>query len=107
MIECKFLLVETNNEKGEDMKDNCVCPRIYMPVCGEDGETYPNTCNADCAGTEVQCDGKCPCSTDGNGTDYRCCGEVAWAEVQCDGKCPCSNDGIGQDYGCPYLCPWF
>ena len=56
-------------EKGEDMKDNCVCPRIYMPVCGEDGETYPNTCNADCAGTEVQCDGKCPCST---GEDYEC-----------------------------------
>ena len=62
VIECKYLLVETNDEKSEDMKDNCVCTREYMPVCGEDGETHANTCNAGCAGTEVQCGGKCPCS---------------------------------------------
>jgi hypothetical protein len=28
----------------------CACPMIYMPVCGCDGNMYPNYCVADCAG---------------------------------------------------------
>ena len=28
----------------------CACPMIYMPVCGCDGNQYPNSCVADCAG---------------------------------------------------------
>ena len=27
----------------------CMCPMIYMPVCGCDGIMYPNSCVADCA----------------------------------------------------------
>merc|ERR1719245_334298 len=34
---------------ADDCKDDCVCPMIYVPVCGEDGVEYSSSCRADCA----------------------------------------------------------
>lgn len=32
----------------------CVCIQLWMPVCGENGKTYSNSCFANCAGVKYK-----------------------------------------------------
>lgn len=72
------------------------CPEIYAPVCGADGVTYSNACEARVAHVEIAYEGPCEttCEDDGD-----CAFGAEWCE---DGAClPCP------DFDCAACPPGF
>jgi hypothetical protein len=48
------------NARGSDSgASGCTCPTDDSPVCGDDGRSYVNTCEAGCAGARVVHEGAC------------------------------------------------
>ena len=70
----------------------CVCDDIDAPVCGEDGETYPNSCLAYCAGVEVVGEGDCETDS-GNVPDFD---EFPWLNDIVDLEDCCQNTTVTQ-----------
>ena len=75
-----------------------VCPDLWDPVCGCDGQTYANHCYAAMAGVNVEYAGECVSYCGDNsdcGPDYYCAKTVG----DCDGVGVCEQ----RPTTCPYL----
>lgn len=74
-----------------------ICPDVWQPVCGCDGITYGNECEAAAAGMNIESQGKCPvfCSSNADLAD-----PSGYCEKK-DGDC----DGVGSPAAKPEICP--
>jgi hypothetical protein len=67
-------------------KGDVTCPAIYSPVCGCDGKTYGNSCEANAANVSIRDKGECA----GNGG--KSCGGLTGAKCAKDEYCDFAKD---------------
>jgi hypothetical protein len=81
----RLLEVVADHEQRLDALERCDCDGVLAPVCGDDGKTYVNVCEARCAGAEVASHGRCERANCG-GAHGVACGEGELCETRpgCD-----------------------
>src|SRR5689334_19869802 len=59
----------------------CLCADVWAPVCGDDGNTYGNACEADCSHVSVVHEGECAPPVECNSDDE--CAPLQYCELTC------------------------
>ena len=92
-------VMPTGDTQAVSVAGTCNCPAVVAPVCGEDGKTYGNSCEAECEGVKVAYEGACRCNCPAvidpvcgvDGKEYGNSCEAACAGVEIDYDGPCKD----------------